>query len=99
MDCGVILAMPTRTMQDVFRSEREAWLEDARAVAHRMIEERGAPVTIEDVLQECPKPSYIHRNAVGAVFRSPAFKAVGWAPSRRTAMNGRYVRKWSLKGV
>ena len=99
MDSGAILAMATRTMQDMFRGERETWLEDARTVASRMIEEGGVPITIEDVLKECPKPSYIHRNTVGAVFRSPAFKAVGWTPSKRTAMNGRYVRKWSLKGV
>lgn len=82
------------TVKDLFKKEREAWLEEARTTAKKLLEDK-ALITIEDVLKECPRPEYIHRNTTGKVFNSD-FKLVGWRKSERPVMNGRFVRVWRL---
>ncbi len=85
-----------RTIQDVFKSERQAWLDDARAEARRQLK-RKPIITIEEVLANCPRPQFLHKNATGNVFKHEDFIPVGWRKSQRPAMNGRYVRTWRLK--
>lgn len=82
------------TVKDLFKKEREAWLEEARTTAKKLLEDKSL-ITIEDVLKECPRPEYIHRNTTGKVFNSD-FKPVGWRKSKRPVMNGRFVRVWRL---
>lgn len=82
------------TVKDLFKKEREAWLEEARTTAKKLLEDK-ALITIEDVLKEYPRPEYIHRNTTGKVFNSD-FKPVGWRKSERPVMNGRFVRVWRL---
>lgn len=83
------------TVKDLFKKEREAWLESARLAAKELLEERTL-ITIEDVLKVCPRPEYIHRNTTGKVFNND-FQPVGWRKSKRPIMNGRFVRIWRLK--
>lgn len=85
-----------RRMPDLLQKERDNWLDEARAAAKRLLKKR-AYVTIEDVLKICPRPTYIHRNTTGNVFRDDDFTAFGWAPSKRPLMNGRQVRLWRLR--
>jgi len=82
------------TVKDLFKKEREAWLEEARVTAKKLLEDKSL-ITIEDVLKECPRPEYIHRNTTGKVFNSD-FKSVVWRKSERPIMNGRFVRVWRL---
>lgn len=86
-----------KTVKDLFKGERSAWLENARAAAVKLAKEKPS-ITIEDVLKVCERPQYVHRNTTGLVFaNNKNFKHVGWAPSTRPEMNGRYVRRWMLK--
>ena len=83
------------TVKDLFKKEREAWLESSRLAAKELLEESPL-ITIEDVLKVCPRPEYIHRNTTGKVFNND-FQPVGWRKSKRPIMNGRFVRIWRLK--
>lgn len=83
------------TIKDLFKKEREAWLESARLAAKELLEDKPL-ITIEDVLKVCPRPEYIHRNTTGKVFNND-FQPVGWRKSKRPIMNGRFVRIWRLK--
>ena len=82
-------------VQDMFRRDREAWIEEARATARRLLVARQE-ITIEDVLTECPRPTHIHRNTTGSVFKHDDFAPCGLTKSRRTISRGRYVMKWRL---
>lgn len=81
---------------DLFKREREVWLEKARSTALELLKHQRI-VTIEMVLKKCPRPSYVHRNTAGRVFTSKEFKAVGWRRSTRPLMNGRQVREWTKR--
>lgn len=83
------------TVKDLFKKEREAWLESARLAAKELLEDKPL-ITIEDVLKVCPRPEYIHRNTTGKVFNND-FQPVGWRKSKRPIMNGRFVRIWRLR--
>lgn len=85
--------MQQLTMQDLFGQSREAWLESARNQARKLLAEKPY-ITIEDVLENCPRPTYVHRNVTGNVFNEE-FKPVGFAKSRRTVSKGRWIRQWS----
>ena len=64
-------------MKDLFKKEREAWIENARVTARKLLDNKSL-ITIEDVLKECPRPPYLHRNTTGSIFRCDDFVAVGW---------------------
>lgn len=85
------------SMQDLFRKEREAWLDQARATARKLLVYRY-DITIEDVLAECPRPDHVHRNTTGKVFSHPDFMPCGFDVSRRTVSRGRWIRRWTLNG-
>lgn len=84
-------------MKDLFKREREAWIENARVTARKLLDNKSL-ITIEDVLKECPRPPYLHRNTTGSIFRRDDFVAVGWRKSERPLMNGRFVRVWRMRG-
>lgn len=85
-----------KTVQDLFKQEKQAWLEDARSAARKLLENKPF-ITIEDVLEITPRPQYVHRNATGSVFKGEDFIATGWMPSKRLSMNGRHVRRWVMR--
>lgn len=84
-----------KTINDLFKQSKQEWLDEARDTA-RKIGATKSTFTIEDVLLACPLPKYLHHNTIGSVFKHEDFKSVGFAPSRRPAMHGRVVRKWTL---
>ena len=63
------LALKERGLDSV-EAHSKAWLEEARQVAEFLYHERGS-VTVDWVLQYCPRPAYVHPNATGAIFRDP----------------------------
>lgn len=87
--------MQQLSMNDLFQKGREDWLEEARHEAKKLLSRRYM-VTIEDVLDVCPKPAYLHRNTIGSVFNSD-FVPVGFTKSRRAVSKGRWIRQWRLK--
>ena len=86
----------SKTIKDMFSEQRQAWLDDARAAARKLLRRRYC-ITIEHVLEVCPLPEFLHRNTIGSVFKHDDFMPVGWVKSRRPVMNGRFVRSWRLK--
>lgn len=89
--------MKMNNVRELFHRQREAWIEDCRATArHLLIARPGIEITIEDVLAECPRPSYVHRNTTGHVFRSDDFKHCGWVQARKPSSNRRWIMKWTL---
>lgn len=84
-----------RNMQDVFKSEREMWLDEARATARKLLMTRER-ITINDVLAEVGRPDHIHRNTTGSVFNHKDFKKCGYTRSTGKLANGRYVFQWKL---
>jgi hypothetical protein len=86
--------MVQTTINGLFTEQKQAWLEEARYTARKLLETRES-VTIEDVLKECPRPSYLHRNVCGSVFDSD-FKSVGFTKSKRPVSKGRWIQQWVL---
>jgi hypothetical protein len=81
---------------DLFKTAKQDYLVKARIVARKLLERREY-VTIDDVREACPLPSYLHRNLLGSVFQTDDFQFVGYARARRKTSNGREVKKWALK--
>ena len=86
----------TQTGLDLFAPTKELWLNAARDTAHKLLKTK-AYVTIEDVIDVCPRPIEIHRNTTGAVFKTDDFTFYGWEQSRRTQSRGRWIMQWQLK--
>lgn len=87
--------MKQLSMNDLFQMGKEDWLEQARHEAKKLLRRRHV-ITIEDVLDVCPKPTYLHRNTIGSVFNGD-FVPVGFAKSKRLVSRGRWIRQWKLK--
>jgi hypothetical protein len=83
------------SMNDLFRKGKEDWLQSARDEAKKLLKRRYS-ITIEDVLEVCPKPTYLHRNTIGSVFNGD-FVPVGFTKSKRLVSKGRYIRQWRLR--
>lgn len=84
-----------QTVPDLFQRTREQWLNGARNVAFNLLKTRHT-VTIEDVLELYPRPSYLHRNTTGHVFKDAWFQPIGYTLSKRTVSHGRVIRLWTL---
>lgn len=84
------------TIQDLFQHSRETWLDGARSTARKLLKKKRV-ITIEDVLEVFPRPTYIHRNVTGHVFRDVDFKPVGYTLARKPSSHKRVIRLWKLK--
>lgn len=85
----------SKTANDLFAQERQVWVDDARAVARKLLMERTY-ITINDVLKKCPRPTYLHRNTNGQVFRHKDFKTYGFEKSKAKLAKGRIICQWQL---
>jgi hypothetical protein len=85
-----------QTVLDLFAQSKVQWLADARQTARELLKTRDE-ITIEDVLEVCPKPSYLHRNTVGSVFHSGDFKVVDTAFAKKPSSNKRRICVWGLR--
>lgn len=84
--------------QDLFRPLRDEWLVDARTAATELLKSQES-VTIEDVLLKCPRPSALHRNVTGHVFKTSEFKWVRYTRSKRAISNGRVISVWRAQSL
>lgn len=87
--------MTAQTMQDLFSTTREQWLEGARHAARQLLR-RKANITIEDVLDIYPRPKYLHRNVTGRVFQGTMFSPVGYTSAKKLSSHGRVIRVWAF---
>ncbi len=85
-----------KTTRELWKQEAEDWLNEARKTARDLLLKRQT-CTIEDVLQVCPRPSYLHRNLTGSVFKDDIFRPVGYTKSRRRLEKASVIRIWELK--
>lgn len=83
------------TIQDMFGYSREAWLTECRKTAKQLLRYMDW-VTSEDIIKLVPRPTYLHRNTVGAIFDGQ-FKPVGFVKAQRVEAKGRWIRQWRLK--
>ncbi len=93
--------MPTpeqvhQTILDLYGTERERYLRDARYYAIWHIREYGT-VTSDDIQEAVPLPSGLHKNTTGAVFHDSRLIHCGYALSRRPQAKGRVIRVWGLR--
>jgi hypothetical protein len=71
------------------------WLDQARHVAYKIAQDTGE-VTSDDVHEKCPLPSVAHHNLMGAVFKDPRFKPIGYRQSARPSAHGRVIRIYCI---
>jgi len=83
-------------VQDLFRAQRHAWLMDCRATARKLLTTREE-IIIDDVTKLCPRPSYVHKNVTGSVFKDVDFEMCGIVPATKPSSNKRWVMKWRLR--
>lgn len=86
-----------QTMLDLFAQSKEQWLAEARQTARELLRTREE-ITIEDILEKCPRPAYIHRNSTGSVFLHKDFVVVGFTRAKKHSSNGRIICVWGLGG-
>lgn len=86
----------SKSIQDLFRQEKQEWIEGARVVARKLLR-KYETITIEDVLAVYPRPSYLHYNITGMVFNHPDFKGLNFVRSKRPLSHGNLIRRWRLR--
>lgn len=79
------------TILDTLESRRHAYIAQARAVARKLYAEIGGPVSVVDVRAKCPPPEEFDPRVLGAVFRKPEWRKVGYAASCRKICHNRFV--------
>lgn len=89
----------SKSVQDLFRTEREDWVEACRTTAHKLLDEGKASITIDDVTDIHPRPSYIHKNATGSILTAKHFTCIGYTKSRKASRKGSVVAIWTKKYV
>jgi len=85
-----------KAQQGIFTQPKAAWLEEARATARHLLQEREW-ITAESVVALCPLPRYLHRNSIGGIFQHSDFQVMGYTFAKRPSSNGRMIRKWGLR--
>lgn len=80
---------------DIFKHERQAYLDSARVAARRLLTTRSE-ITIADVSKIVPRPKYLHVNTTGRVFMHPDFKLLGHVKSPARLAHSRYIGRWTL---
>jgi hypothetical protein len=90
--------MVQQTISGLLQETKEDWLDAARAEADKQLRYKTS-ITIEDVLNKCPLPGYLHRNTIGSVFNSRMYRPIGYTKSRRTVSRGRVIQVWGRKEV
>lgn len=88
--------MKTKTAPDLFKSEREAWIDECRAAARKLLCTRNR-ITMDDINVMCPRPQYVNKNAAGQVFKHPDFKVVGFTKSLKASRSGALICVWGLR--
>lgn len=84
-----------QTVPNLFQNTQKEWLEGAQKTAQNLLFSREH-ITIMDVLQAYPLPTYFKRNILGQVFKNDIFKPIGYTRSTVGNAHGHVIRLWSL---
>lgn len=87
--------MRVKTRPDLFSATREEWVTKAQKIAQELLLKRDH-ITIEDVTAIHKLPAYLSKNVIGAVFKNPIFRPIGFTVARRPAARGHVIRIWTL---
>lgn len=79
------------------KKNNEAWVEKARSTAKALAAWKGS-VSIDDVLEACPRPESVHPNATGAIFRERCWKRIGYTQSKNPSAHARVIGIFELIG-
>ncbi len=74
----------------------DVWVEKAREIAYQMCLDQGSTDAYRIQLVH-PRPSFVHPNAVGAIFKDKRFKPGGWRYNPNAPAHGRAIRVWKLR--
>ena len=66
------------------------WINACRVLAYQFAVEHGR-VASDDVLKELPRPTLVHPNATGSIFRDKRFKLVGYKTSSKVSAHARRI--------
>ena len=89
---------PGRTL-DLFEQFAPDYLAKARNVAFLLYRERGSPITVDDVREIAPPPADLDPRVMGAIFRSPDWKRIGYVQSRRKECHHRLIAEFVLRSA
>lgn len=76
-------------------SNSSEWVHKAREVA-LMLAALNGETDSDEVQAICPRPSDVHCNATGAVFKDKRFKFVGFKQTDRASGHARTIKLWGL---
>jgi hypothetical protein len=71
------------------------WLRRAKDTAY-FIATRNGEVSADEVLRIMPRPSDVHPNATGSLFRDKRFKLVGYKTSSKVSAHARRIGVYEL---
>lgn len=89
------LWLKDKGMQRVYGNNFE-WVDQARIVAKNLATQYGS-VSIDEVLEHCPRPAHIHPNATGTVFREKCWMKIGYKQSTISSAHARAIGVFRLK--
>ncbi len=72
------------------------WLDQARFLAERIAKQKGQ-VSSDDIHNALELPEGAHHNLMGAIFKDPRFKPIGYTHSSRPSAHGRIIRIYCIK--
>jgi hypothetical protein len=82
---------------DLFATKFPSFLDQARSIAQSISVSRGS-VTADDLWERCPPPANANVKIMGAVFKGPGWKVIGFEPSQRKEARARIIRRWVWVG-
>jgi len=78
-------------------SHEKDYIEAARRAAYLLWRGRREPISINDVSQRVPRPSDVHPNATGAIFKAKGWEPVGFTLATHKEGHARMVRTWTFQ--
>ena len=81
----------------LFQAQHGTFLEQARALAVAVAQEKGT-VSINDIRGQITLPPGAHPSLLGSVFRDKRFFVAGYTQAQHPAAHARIIRYYALKG-
>lgn len=83
-------------MQTTKLVTQEEWLLEARQAAVRRLQSNYT-MTLEDLLDICPKPAHLPISTIRKVFSADTFQPIGYSRSKRPGAQKRIIRVYTLQ--
>ena len=93
-----MIAEKAQQVMDLFEEHRFDYLERARSKAIDLARLWGE-ITVDDVREQLPPPSYVDPRVMGAIFRNSMWEPTGYTRSKRKECHGRPIAKFALRSA